>query len=107
MIRVFIILGLLESLHFELENVHFLCLPVDLLLQRVDLLGLLGQPLVEGQLRKDQLLLLMAELLHLEGKAVSLLGQVVDDQGTVIRISLGVSWDHCALSLYKLGNLLD
>lgn len=65
MIRVFIIFCLLESLHFKLERFYFLCLPVDLLLQRVDLFGLLGQPLIEGQLLKDQLLLLMAELLNL------------------------------------------
>ena len=84
-------MGLFERLHFHLQLLHLLSLMVELLLYRVDLLSLLGQPLIECQLCQQELILLSGLRLQLQSKGVSLLGQVVNEQGTVVRVCLLLS----------------
>ena len=84
-------MGLFERLHFHLQLLHLLSLMVELLLHCVDLLSLLGQPLIECQLCQQELILLSGLRLQLQSKGVSLLGQVVDEQGTVVRVCLLLS----------------
>ena len=84
-------MGLFECLHFHLQLLHLLSLMVELLLYRVDLLSLLGQPLIECQLCQQELILLSGLRLQLQSKGVSLLGQVVNEQGAVVRVCLLLS----------------
>ena len=84
LVAILIILRLPYGLQLDLERLSFLRFQISLLLQRVDLLSLLRESLVEVELRQQQLLLLSRQTRYLEGQRITLLGQVVDLQGPVV-----------------------